>query len=129
YREGAFKPSLRPWLGYLMLLEESPKSTKPVKPEEPHFKVFAEFQEASYVKRYEILLTKLIREELYDAACFLLSRQEGGLRGEYQEPNPELSFRNFVASLVARASAIARMGPPPAESAQAGTIADTKQLH
>jgi hypothetical protein len=129
YREGAFKPSLRPWLGYLMLLEEAPKSTAPVKPEEPHFKVFQEFQKASYVKRYDILLTKLVREELYDAACFLLSRQEDGLRGEYKEPNLELSFRNFVASLVARASAIARAGPPPAKSAQPGTIVDTKQSH
>jgi hypothetical protein len=26
YREGAFKPSTRPWLGYLMLLEEAPVS-------------------------------------------------------------------------------------------------------
>ena len=30
YREGAFKPSARPWLGYLMLLEDTPKSTNPV---------------------------------------------------------------------------------------------------
>ncbi len=127
YREGAFKPSLRPWLGYLMLLEEAPKSTKPVKAVEPHFKVFEEFQQASYVKRYDILLTKLVREGLYDAACFLLSQREGGLRGEYKEPNLELSFRNFIASLVARASATARTHPPPAESAQPATIVDTEQ--
>lgn len=30
YREGAFKPSPRPWLGYFMLLEDSNKSTCPV---------------------------------------------------------------------------------------------------
>src|SRR5689334_13261606 len=30
YREGAFKESQRPWLGYFMLLEEAPKSTRPV---------------------------------------------------------------------------------------------------
>ena len=30
YREGAFKPSARPWLGYMMLLEEAPESTRPV---------------------------------------------------------------------------------------------------
>ncbi len=29
YREGAFKPSARPWLGYLMLLEEAPDSITP----------------------------------------------------------------------------------------------------
>lgn len=68
YREGAFKPSARPWLGYLMLLEEKPASTRPVKAREPHFKVFPEFKQASYAKRYEILLTKLVRERLYEAA-------------------------------------------------------------
>ena len=29
FREGAFKPSLRPWLGYVMVLEESKKSLEP----------------------------------------------------------------------------------------------------
>lgn len=59
YREGAFKPSARPWLGYMMLLEEALGSTHPVKAQEPHFRVFPEFRDASYAKRYEILLTKL----------------------------------------------------------------------
>jgi hypothetical protein len=127
YREGAFKPSLRPWLGYLMLLEDAPKSTKPVKPVQPHFKVFPEFIGASYAKRYDILLTKLVRQELYDAACFLLSPQVGGHEGEYKEPNPELSFRLFIASLVGHASAIARMSPAPADSAQPETLTETQQ--
>jgi hypothetical protein len=73
YREGAFKPSQRPWLGYLMLLEEVPGSMRPVRAKEPHFKVFPEFRQASYAKRYEILLTKLVRDRLYDSACLLLS--------------------------------------------------------
>ena len=51
YREGAFKPSARPWLGYMMLLEETLASTRPVKAQEPHFKVFPEFKSASYAKR------------------------------------------------------------------------------
>jgi len=103
YREGAFKPSARPWLGYLMLLEEAPGSTHPVKAQEPHFKVFPEFKSASYAKRYEILLTKLVRERLYDSACFLLSNSKRGPRGYYREPAPELSFENFFTSLLARA--------------------------
>ena len=69
YREGAFTPSARPWLGYLMLLEDAPASMASVRAREPHFAVFPEFKEASYAKRYEILLTKLVRERLYDAAC------------------------------------------------------------
>jgi len=108
YREGAFKPSARPWLGYMMLLEEAPGSTHPVGVQEPHFKVFPEFRDASYEKRYEVLLTKLIRERLYDAACFLMSSAGGGRKGEFREPSAELSFEKFAMSLLARVGAVAR---------------------
>jgi len=108
YREGAFKPSARPWLGYLMLLEDAPASMAPVRARAPHFDVFPEFKEASYAKRYEILLTKLVRERLYDAACFLLSDATKGARGLYREPAQELSFQNFIASLLARAIAVSQ---------------------
>jgi hypothetical protein len=108
YREGAFTPSARPWLGYLMLLEKAPGSIKPVSAREPHYKVFPEFKEASYAKRYEILLTKLVRERLYDAACFIMSSATDGPKGLYREPNPELSFENFLSSLLAKAIAIAK---------------------
>src|SRR5271170_7574220 len=90
YREGAFKPSARPWLGYLMLLQEAPGSLRAVRARQPHFKVFPEFKEASYAKRYEILLTKLVRERLYDAACFLMSSAAKGAKGHYREPTAEL---------------------------------------
>ncbi|MGO9124022.1 MAG: PaeR7I family type II restriction endonuclease [Terriglobales bacterium] len=105
YREGAFKPSARPWLGYVMLLEEAPGSTRPVKAQEPHFKVFDEFRSASYARRYEMLLTKLMRERLYDATSFLMSTSTDGPRGQYTEPAAELSFTNFVSSLLAKAIA------------------------
>jgi hypothetical protein len=108
YREGAFKPSARPWLGYMMLLEDAPESTRPVKAQEPHFKVFPEFKNASYAKRYEILLTKLVRERLYDSACFLLSDAKNGPRGKYKEPASELNFEKFMASLLARAISVAK---------------------
>src|SRR5438105_8342264 len=73
YREGAFKPSSRPFLGYLMLLEDCDRSRSPVRPNEPHFAVFPEFKAASYQDRYAVLLEKLLRDRLYDSACFLLS--------------------------------------------------------
>ena len=115
YREGAFKPSARPWLGYLMLVEESPDSLAPVRAREPHFKVFPEFRAASYAKRYEILLTKLLRDRLYDGACLLLSDRVGGPSGSYREPNKELAFSGFLQSLLARtlAGAIAKQPPMP----------------
>lgn len=108
YREGAFRPSQRPWLGYLFLLEECTRSLAPIKVKEPHFHVFPEFRGASYAKRYEILPTKLVRERLYDGACLLLSDRIGGLRGAYSEPVAELGFANFASSLMAHAIAFAK---------------------
>lgn len=111
YREGAFKPSARPWLGYLMVLEEAPGSMSPVSNREPHFEVFPEFRDASYARRYEIPLTKLVRERLYDAACFLLSDASQGPKGHYREPSPELSFENFASSLLGHVIAAAQKKP------------------
>lgn len=111
YEHGAFALSSPPWLGYLMLLEDSPKVKTPVKVQEPHFPVFAEFKGASYQNRYDQLLTRLVRKRLYNACCLLLSPQ-GSTTGEYSEPNPELGFTPFVTSLFAKATAFARMQPP-----------------
>ena len=106
YREGAFKPSARPFLGYLMLLEECPRSRTPVQVTEPHFPVFPEFKTASYRDRYAVLIEKLLRDRLYDGACFLLSSEPSATTGDYVEPHPELTFARFVTPLVAQVSAI-----------------------
>jgi len=107
YREGAFKPSARPWLGYLMLLEEGAGSASRVRLREPHFPAFPEFRDSSYARRYELLLTKMVRERLYDAACLILSPNTEP--ATFREPSPELSFRNFATALLARV--IANAGP------------------
>jgi hypothetical protein len=108
YREGKFKPSLKPWLGWLMLLEDDPRSKTPVRVDETHFEVFPEFKEASYSKRYELFCERLMRERLYDGTCLILSDKAGGLKGKFTEPNPEFSFTNFATSLSAHAIAYAR---------------------
>lgn len=90
-----------------MLLEDCPRSTTPVAVRQPHFEVFDEFTNASYAQRYQILITKLIRERLYDSGCFLISDRKTGLRGKYGEPNADLTFRSLVASLQARIKAFA----------------------
>jgi hypothetical protein len=81
---------------------------RPVNCSESHFKVFPEFRGASYAKRYELLLLKLLRERLYDGASLLLSTREGGIRGQFNEPLAELTFQKFAASLMGRAIAYAK---------------------
>lgn len=110
FREGAFRPSSRPWLGYLMMLEECQRSTSPVTVREPHFDVFPEFKAASYERRYALLIEKLLRDRLYDGGCFLLSCDTSADTGEYKEPNPELSFTRFITPLLARVQTEVRLG-------------------
>lgn len=105
YREGAFNKTVRPWLGYLFLLEDSAKSRLPVRVAEPHFKVFPEFVKASYARRYELFCRKLVRERHYNAAAFLLSARDRGLDGVFSQPAEDLTFEVFARSLFAHAAA------------------------
>ncbi len=109
YEKGAFRPSDRPWLGYLMLLEHTERSSRPIdRIAEPHFPAFPEFRGASYMKRYELFCLRLIRERHYDSACLLCSPTDAAKSGEYIEPDPELSFVKFLTSLRGRISAVAK---------------------
>ncbi len=104
YREGAFRPSQRPWLGYLMLLEEAAGSLSPVGVHEPHFNVFPEFVDASYMRRYELFCRKLILERHYTFAAFITSRATTGADGEYSIPADDLSVERFAKTLIAHVS-------------------------
>ena len=99
YREGAFGSSPRPWLGYLMLIEDCAASQSPVSVSEPHFPVFGEFKDTSYMVRYELLLRKLVRERLYDAAALLTSTVMQGKSGKYAEPAKDLQIKLLCAGL------------------------------
>lgn len=105
FREKVYQASPRPWLGYLMLLEDSPKSRRPVGVREPHFPALAEFHHASYAERYSLLIDRLVRERHYDAAALVLASEEAGVRGGFEEPSPEYTVRQFVRSLLAHVSA------------------------
>jgi hypothetical protein len=107
YREGAFRTSPAPWLGYLLLLEDCPESRRPVGVREPHFPVFPEFIEASYAKRYELFCRKLVRERQYNSACFITSdRNQANLENNYGEPAKDLSTAQFLTGLLGHAGSI-----------------------
>lgn len=112
YRRGAFKLSARPWLGYVFILEDCPESRKIVKVKQPHFDVFPEYQEASYADRYQTLVTKLVRERLYDSACLLLTPKSGGRTGKFRCESEETDFATFAAGLSGHAMAYAKRNKP-----------------
>lgn len=91
-----------PWLGYILLLEDSPRSTSPVKVSRSALPAEEVFADLSYKGRYQMLLQRLVSDGLYDAACFAtLSRDAGA---EVSEPDPELSFAAFRNAVAKRAS-------------------------
>jgi len=101
YREGAYLTSPQPFLGYFFMLEDCIASNRPVKVKEPHFKVFPEFADASYLRRYELFCRKLLRERHYTAVAFTASTASGGIRGQFSTPAEELSLERFARGLVA----------------------------
>jgi hypothetical protein len=105
FREEAFGSAVRPWIGYMFLLEDCAASTKPVGVKEPHFKVFPEFRNSSYAKRYELFCRRLVLEKHYDCSAFLMSNFEKGVNGDYSEPAPDITFQTFANSLVAHVAA------------------------
>jgi hypothetical protein len=110
YSRGLFAPSPRPWLGYLFMLQDSPGSSEPTKRINlSPYPVDETFQELSYAKRYEEVCLRLVRERLYDSACFFTSSAVDGAKGRFNQPNPELAIRHFAVSLHARASAFAQV--------------------
>lgn len=105
FREQAFGSAVRPWIGYMFLLEDCAASTRPISVKEPHFKVFPEFRNSSYAKRYELFCRRLVLERHYDCSAFLMSNPEEGLNGDYTKPASDLTFQAFANSLVAHVAA------------------------
>ena len=112
YREGAFgKDAVRPFVGWFILVEDSPGSKLPVYNVSPHFPLFQEFNNASYADRYNILCRKLVQEQLYTAASVVLSPRSAGTTGAYSELGELTGVKTFITRLAGHvASEAARLG-------------------
>ena len=105
YREGAFGEQSRPFVGWLMVVEDAPGSIKPVKDKSPHFPVLPDFVGASYLKRYDILCQKLVKEQLYTCAAVIATPRTAVKNGTYSELSTMTGLRSFVASLAGHVAA------------------------
>lgn len=105
YREGAFGKHPRPYVGWMMLVEDAPESQRSVRDTSPHFPVFPEFQGASYLKRYDILCQRLVKEQLYTTACLMASPRTAVSSGSYSSLSDMTSFKTFVTSLAGHVAA------------------------
>lgn len=107
YREGAFgKDTARPFTGWLAMVEDAPASRRASKRQSsPHFPIFPEFKEVSYLGRYDLLCQKLVRENLYTAACTIASERSAGETGDYSVMSELSSLKSFVTSFAAHIAA------------------------
>lgn len=105
YREGAFGKHPRPFLGWLMMIEDAPGSSKPINDRSPHFPIFPEFAGASYQKRYNILCQRLMQEQLYSAASIITSPRTAAADGCYAELDDMTGLKTFVTSFAGHIAA------------------------
>lgn len=105
YREGAFGQQPKPFVGWMMMVEDAPESRRPVTDRSPHFPVFKEFQGASYLKRYDVLCQRLVQEQLYTSAALLASPRSASANGDYAEMSEMTGLRAFIAALAGHVAA------------------------
>jgi type II restriction enzyme len=105
YRESAFGKYSRPFVGWMILVEDNPISRKAVRERSPHFPVFPEFQGASYLKRYDLLCQRLTQEQLYTTAAVITSPRSAVTTGEYTELSEMTGLKTFVTSLAGHIAA------------------------
>lgn len=108
YREdGLGRDAPKPFVGWLMLIEDADKSRAPVRNVCPNFEVFPEFMGASYIDRYDILCKKLIQEQLYTAASVITSKRSAIEDGRYSDVSEMTNLRSFVAGLAGHVATVA----------------------
>lgn len=102
YRENAFGEYPRPFVGWLMLVEDAPASRASVRNQSPHFPVFPEFDNASYLQRYDVMCKRLVQENLYTAATVIASEKN---QSKYSELSTITSLKCFVSAFAAHIAA------------------------
>lgn len=111
YREEAFGKQPRPFVGWLMMVEDASGSRSPVRDSSPHFPVFKEFKGASYLKRYDLLCQRLVQEQLYTTAALIAAERSAVDSGDFTNLSGMTSLKAFVTALAGHvASSAARLG-------------------
>jgi type II restriction enzyme len=105
FREEAFGKQPRPFVGWLMMVENAPESRRPVRDSSPHFPVFDEFKGASYLNRYDLLCQRLVQERLYTTATVITAERSAVDSGEFTELSAMTSLRTFVTTLAGHVAA------------------------
>lgn len=103
HERGLLISGIRPWIGYLMVVEETPKTIAPKylmggKIVPAGMEVDPTFNGMSYAERYATTFKRLDQERMLDATCVAITSGPES----YSYPNDWLSFNGFAAQLWGR---------------------------
>ncbi|MDR0309053.1 MAG: PaeR7I family type II restriction endonuclease [Coriobacteriales bacterium] len=85
-----------PWLGYVFIIKDDAAIHRTNRFREPHFPVDEVFRDATYLKRFEVLCSRLVTERLYDNVWYVCLNDDSG---EYLEPNAGMTWSKFEAAI------------------------------
>lgn len=96
FRENQFPGQQAPWLGYMMVVGKDELSQRLVSNGKMQFNVLPEFEKATYIDRYRILCSKLIRERKYTSVALLWT----DVNRQYGDVCQDLAMDKFICSFV-----------------------------
>ncbi|ENM3886735.1 hypothetical protein AB5A74_003272, partial [Vibrio cholerae] len=129
--ENAFLPSVRPFMGYLILVEDSETTRRSAQISMDYFPVMQGFLAdennrdtiyqpvngkyprvagVSYLERYEILCRKLMARRIYDAASVMAASSENSVTGDYRNLSASTSVDAFIQQLTNHCNLFADFG-------------------
>lgn len=129
--ENAFEIYTKPFMGYMILVEDCEVTNRKINITMKHFKAMKEFMVEpsmrdeiylraknglfptiagiSYIDRFDVLCKRLMHKDLYNAACVIKSPQSAIDDGYYSDVSKETSIKMFLAQLAAHVSTIATL--------------------
>ena len=96
--EGLFGRGASPFLGYFILVEDSPGSREPVSANSPHFPTDKIFHSSSYQQRMKILCERMVEQQLYSCASVLIAPNESK-SGDSSHLSNQTTFRFLLSRL------------------------------
>jgi type II restriction enzyme len=87
-------------MGYLVVVERAPASTRPISSHTSHFQVREDFHDTSYLERYSLLCQKLVFERHYTAAALLWTESDGCFGDVAESVNLETFLRSYMGHLL-----------------------------
>ena len=105
FREGAFGNEPRPFVGWLILVEDAPESRQPINDRTCHFPVLKGFKNASYLDRYDILCQRMVQEQFYTTAAVLASPASAIGTGDFSSLSEMTSLKTFVTAFAGHIAA------------------------